>query len=235
MEVECVCEKIKMEKINMIVGPLDGGKTELLKNLINRFETKHKKIYHCLQNVQHSFLFDTVKEEVGYYIEYADIQNENWINFAQCQLDINCTFLERKIESLSLSEKRKLILYLGLIQKDVILFLDEPTLYLDENYKKKIIQLLKKANKNFSNTIIITTKDLSLAFYMAHEIFLFDRKLLFYGDKKCAYEHIDLLQQEGLEIPPTILFSYIVNAKKNIHLGYRMEIHDLIKDIYRNV
>jgi len=51
----------------------------------------------------------------------------------------------------------------SLLQEPTILLADEPTGNLDSKNSKEIIELLKKSNKEFEQTIILVTHDESIA------------------------------------------------------------------------
>ncbi len=50
-----------------------------------------------------------------------------------------------------------------MLQEPTILLADEPTGNLDSNNSKEIIELLKKSNKEYNQTIILVTHDENIA------------------------------------------------------------------------
>ena len=55
------------------------------------------------------------------------------------------------------------------------------------------------------------------------------------GNKYEIFTDDNLMERCNLQMPKIIEFSKIVLKKKNIDLGYRDDINDLMKDIYRFV
>lgn len=73
------------------------------------------------------------------------------------------------VQNYSGGMKRRLEIARGLIQKPKVLFLDEPTLGLDSKTRRLIWEYIKKLNKEYAVTIILTTH------YMEEADFLCDR------------------------------------------------------------
>jgi iron complex transport system ATP-binding protein len=90
---------------------------------------------------------------------------------------------ERTIETLSGGEMQKVHLATALAQQADILFLDEPTTYLDYKYQSEIGCLLRTINQQQNKTIIEVTHDVNRALLDAtHVIALSDGKIVFDGN-----------------------------------------------------
>jgi iron complex transport system ATP-binding protein len=80
----------------------------------------------------------------------------------------------RMTQTLSDGERQKVMIAKALAQETPIIFLDEPTAYLDFHSKVEIMQLLKKLAREKNKTIFLSTHDLELALQVADKIWLID-------------------------------------------------------------
>ena len=76
----------------------------------------------------------------------------------------------KKISSLSGGERTRLALACLLLKKPDILFLDEPTTYLDIRYQLEILELVKKLNEEFDITIVMVLHDINQTIYFSDKI-----------------------------------------------------------------
>ena len=91
-------------------------------------------------------------------------------------------FANRTLETLSGGEMQKVHLASALVQQTDILFLDEPTTYLDYKYQSEIGRLLRTINQQQSKTIIEVTHDVNRALLDAtHVVALSEGKIVFDG------------------------------------------------------
>lgn len=72
-------------------------------------------------------------------------------------------FRKRPIEALSGGQRQRVWIAMALTQETDILFLDEPTTYLDLAYQIEILELLKNLNKTTGKTIIMVLHELNQA------------------------------------------------------------------------
>ena len=127
-----------------------------------------------------------------------------------------------------------LALAILLSQKFKVFLLDEPFINLDYESKKNMIKLFRMMKLKYGKTIIIASSDTDIALELADEVMrLNDGKLIFIGNKFDLFTNTKLL--DNIDIPQLIQFSNLVKEKKNINIGFRDDINDLIKDIYRFV
>jgi tungstate transport system ATP-binding protein len=68
---------------------------------------------------------------------------------------------ERQAQKLSGGEAQRVVLARGLVLESPIILLDEPTNSLDEAFRPLLVELLSKANRTRSATIVIATHELS--------------------------------------------------------------------------
>lgn len=81
----------------------------------------------------------------------------------------------RMVHTLSDGERQKVMIAKALAQQTPIIFLDEPTAFLDFPSKVEIMQLLHKLTRQTGKTIFLSTHDLELALQIADKIWLMDK------------------------------------------------------------
>ncbi|MBD8346616.1 ABC transporter ATP-binding protein [Dysgonomonas sp. HGC4] len=81
----------------------------------------------------------------------------------------------RMVHTLSDGERQKVMIAKALAQETPIIFLDEPTAFLDFPSKVEIMQLLHRLSRETNKTIFLSTHDLELALQIADKIWLIDK------------------------------------------------------------
>ena len=251
--------RIKSNTIVGITGKSGSGKTTLIElmcglhipssgkitigdiiiNKKNIFdETKLKnKIGYVSQNSEQQIFNKTVREELIYPLKFLnkDVDNSKIVEILN-MVGLSENYLDRNPLLLSSGEKKKLsIASVLLLDTDIIIF-DEPTKSLDYKSIKVFKRLIKNLKNNFNKTIIVISRDVDFLHAISDEVAVMNEgKILIWGGKYDVFKSIDILEHYNLPIPKVIQFSSIVLDKKNIKIGYRDEINDLLKDIYRYV
>ena len=94
-------------------------------------------------------------------------------------------FASREIGSLSGGQRQRVWISMALAQQTDIIFLDEPTTYLDLNYQLEILELLKKLNDEQGITVVMVLHDLNLASkYSDYLIAMKDGEIVKFGTPK---------------------------------------------------
>src|SRR5699024_3981950 len=75
------------------------------------------------------------------------------------------------VSELSGGQKQRVWIALALAQQTDIIFLDEPTTFLDMAYQVEILDLLADLNKRFGKTIVVILHDINLAARYADRLF----------------------------------------------------------------
>ena len=83
---------------------------------------------------------------------------------------------ERFIQTLSDGERQKMMVAKALAQQTPVIFLDEPTAFLDYPSKVEMLQLLKRLAHETRKTIFLSTHDMELALQIADELWLMSRR-----------------------------------------------------------
>ena len=78
----------------------------------------------------------------------------------------------RHVQTLSDGERQKVMIAKALAQETPIIFLDEPTAFLDYPSKVEILRLLHRLSREQNKTIFISTHDLELALQIADRLWL---------------------------------------------------------------
>ena len=79
---------------------------------------------------------------------------------------------ERMVQTLSDGERQKVMIAKALAQETPIIFLDEPTAFLDYPSKVEILHLLHRLSQEMGKTIFLSTHDLELALRVADRVWL---------------------------------------------------------------
>ena len=83
----------------------------------------------------------------------------------------------RNVATLSDGERQKAMISKALAQETQIIFLDEPSAFLDYPSKVELMQLLKELARNENKTIFLSTHDLDVAIQISDRLWLMDKKL----------------------------------------------------------
>ncbi|MFC5466382.1 ABC transporter ATP-binding protein [Lederbergia graminis] len=80
-------------------------------------------------------------------------------------------FANHDIDELSGGQRQRVWIAMALAQQTDILFLDEPTTFLDITYQIEILDLLTNLNREYGTTIVMVLHDINLAARYADHIF----------------------------------------------------------------
>lgn len=231
-----------LELLDGLLLPNDGiiqvGEFVITSNT-NRFHLDkiRSKVGLLFQYSEEQFFHKTVREELlfrlhlyHYHVEEATKRMQEAMNL----VGLSETILEKNPFTLSCGEKRKVAIASVLIYNPKILLFDEPTTGLDSVSKKQFVKLCKILKNRYQKTILIASHDTDFLHMICDDVLILSNgKIVENGSKYEVFEKE--LKKYGVTSPQIISFSKKVLEKKNIRLGYRDDIKDLIKDIYRNV
>lgn len=248
-------------KINAIIGKSGSGKTtlvELINNIliptngqikIDDYLITNKKFDKSLElrfNIgliyqfpEEQFFGNTVYEELCLTLRlfnYKMNEIDKRIEDSLKMVGLNNTYLDKNPLILSRGEKRKLALASSLLINPKVLILDEPTIGLDSKSKNDLIKLLRMLKNRYNKTIIIISHDMDFIHKFVDYIYvLYNKEIVLEGTKYEVFKQEKELKKYGIKVPKIIEFENKVLNKKKIKIGYRDDINDLIKDIYRYV
>lgn len=249
-------------KVYAVVGKCGSGKTTLIE-LINglllpttghidistyRLEQNQKikdinnlrnKIGLVFQFPEEQFFASTVEKEIEFALtcfNYKKSGMEKRIKDALIMVGLDETFLNRDPLTLSHGEKRLVALASILVFNPKIIVLDEPTIGLDLPSQKNLLKIIRMLKNRYGKTVIIVSHDTDFLLKISDEVIVLENgKVVLKGNKYDVFSNSEILKRNKIKVPNIIEFSNLVKKKKNIKIGYRDEINDLIKDIYRYV
>ncbi len=79
---------------------------------------------------------------------------------------------ERMVQTLSDGERQKMMIAKALAQQTPVIYLDEPTAFLDYPSKVEMLQLLHQLSRETQKTIFLSTHDMELALQIADTLWL---------------------------------------------------------------
>ena len=186
--------EIEKGKITTILGPNGSGKSTLLSIFagLNQASTgevvingkcikslKKKELAREIATVhqQNTVPSDiTVKELVSYgriphkkYFQGNDESDDDIIEWAIKRTGLE-KLKDKAVMSMSGGERQRAFIAMALAQKSEILFLDEPTTYLDIYHQVEILELVKELNEESNLTVVMVLHEINQAIKYSHNV-----------------------------------------------------------------
>ena len=187
-------------EMTCLLGPNGAGKSTLLRTLsafqpalsgsievmgmdIKRYENKELARIVSVVLTDNSGIKNMTAEEVvamgrspytGFWGRLTDKDRQivkkclNWVDIEPLK--------DRKMQTLSDGERQKVMIAKAIAQETPIIFLDEPTAYLDYPSKIQMMLLLHRLAKALKKTIFMSTHDLEHALQVADQVWLLDQE-----------------------------------------------------------
>ncbi len=243
----------KNNEITSIIGPNNSGKKNLLNliygidlptdgqifidnNKINK-DTKNKKLKSIRNNI--SYLIDSDKEQLFNINILEDLMfgiknfDEKYLYELLDIFDLKEEILIKNFMEISSGEKRKILLISTFLKNSKIIILDNPTKNLDYKGIQSLVKILKKL-KRLGKVIIIISYDSNFVLEVSDNVLVMHgKRVLAFDFKYKILKNDNLMKKACLNMPNISLIENRVLELKNIKLGNRDNINDLIKDIYR--
>ena len=179
--------RVEKGKITTIIGPNGSGKSTVLKGLTRLLNYRKGSVYLDARNLKefsakelaqhigvlpqmHSAPPDfQVKELVSYgrmpyqkWYERCNEEDQRIIDWAMKATGV-WDLREKSINECSGGESQRVWIATVLTQQPEILFLDEPTTYLDISHQQEMMRLVKKLNRESGIGVVMVLHDLSHA------------------------------------------------------------------------
>lgn len=236
--------KFRDGRISAIVGKCGSGKSTLLEIIDGLLvpsgsisNIDRSKIGFLFQNAYEQVFNSTVYKEIEFSLNCFMIgDKDKRIREAIKLVGLDDSYLGRNPFKLSNGELQRVALASILVHDPDVVLLDEPTVGLDNNSKHDLLRLIRSLKNDYKKTVIIVDHDISFLHSFVDDVFLIkDGGLFLEGDKYDVFSNEEAMNECGLKVPDVLHFSNLVLKKKNIKIGYRDHVNDLLKDVYRFV
>ncbi len=170
-----------------IIGPNGSGKTTLLRSMTRVLKPEKGEILLRGNNIWHIDLRELARTisvvsqsvstddlNVGEFVLLSRIPHYRGLQFLETKHDEEIAdnamtltdtlkFKDRAMSEISGGERQLVLIARALAQEPKYLLLDEPTSHLDITHQVRVLDLLKRLNRELSLTVIIILHDLNLA------------------------------------------------------------------------
>lgn len=193
-------------KVTSIIGPNGCGKSTLLKALSRLLSVKAGQINLDGENIHAQSTKEIAKKiailpqspevadglTVGELVSYGRFPHQKGFGRLSAEdkeeiqwaMKVTGTyeFRERSINDLSGGQRQRVWIAMALAQRTDIIFLDEPTTYLDICHQLEILELVQKLNREQGTTIVMVLHDINQAIrFSDHLITMKDGEILANG------------------------------------------------------
>ena len=217
--------KIQEEKITTIMGANGCGKSTLFYLMTRNLMPRKGNIFLQGRNILNLGLKEFAKKVSivhQYNTSSNDITVERLVSFGRTphmkmlqgrsredqrliRWAMEVTGVEkyrnREVSRLSGGQRQRVWIAMALAQNTKILFLDEPTTYLDIRYQIEILELVRRLNREFHITIIMVLHDINQAIYFSDEIIgLKDGKVTVQGEPGTVIDRESIERMYGIDL-----------------------------------
>lgn len=219
---------IEKGKITTIMGANGCGKSTLFSLMTKNLPQGKGKIFLKGKNINNLRLSEfarkvaivhqyntaaddiTVERLVGFgrtpYLGMMGIKNEEDEKYIEWAMEVTNIkeYRNRELSRLSGGQRQRVWIAMALAQGTEILFLDEPTTYLDIRYQIEILELIQKLNREYGMTIIMVLHDINQAIYFSDRVIgLNDGKVIVDGTPQEAVTTENLKALYGIDLEVT--------------------------------
>ncbi|MCT4620351.1 MAG: ABC transporter ATP-binding protein [Marinisporobacter sp.] len=232
-----------------LLGPNGAGKTTLIKMLVGLLKPCNGNILIENQKMSRDNIF--IKSKIGIVPQHINLDKELSVKenliFSAKLYKIKGKEQEKKVEELlafsdlksienRLSKKlsggmqRKLMIAKALVNDPDILFLDEPTVGIDVNNRRKIWDMLK-GMKDMGKTIILTTHYIEEAEYLCDQIGLMDQGKIFYcNTSKNLKNNLGQFTVEYFNKDKTTEYKYFDSMEEAKDYAHSLQDHYILRN-----
>lgn len=230
----------KSSLIKLISGVTIPKSGEVIIDDINTRSKKEaknlrKKVGLVFQNPENQLVFSNIEDDMKFMLENFEFSKEE-INKRIDEALSAVGMLEyrnRETHALSMGQKQRIAIAEMLALNPKYLVLDEPTAMLDPVSKNRLLNTVKKLNKEQNITVIYATNVISEILNADRIIALNKGKICFECTPKTIIENIDKFREIGLEIPEIVELIDTLN-KNGINISTdKFDIQSIVEEIIR--
>lgn len=244
--------------IHGIIGPIGSGKSTMLELMngitkptsgdivVGKYEL-HKKNFNfnkfrydvglVYQFPEKQFFCNTVGEEIAFSQKVFKKKNKylkSKVIKMLKMVGLDETYINRSPFSLNGGEKRRVAIASVLISNPKLLIMDEPTIGLDNNSKKKLMKLLCTLKTKYLKTIIIVTHDVDMLYEIVDNVVVLSKgKVIKEGSKIEVFGDVDYLNKNNTPIPNVVKVEKMIYDQLGIDLGYLPNMNSLVRSIVK--
>lgn len=163
-------------ELTCLLGTNGVGKSTLLRSLAHSYKEQCAIVLTDKPDVQNMTVSEVVGLGRSLYTGFFGTLKDNDIKIVRQAIEqVGTTDLvDRNFAALSDGEKQKVMIAKALAQQTNIIFLDEPTAFLDYPSKKDVLQLLAEIATQDNKAILMSTHDFELSLIYCHRVWIMD-------------------------------------------------------------
>ena len=166
-------------RITTLIGANGCGKSTLFNLMTKNLKPDQGEVFLREENIANLRLKDFAREaaivsygRTPYHTMGLSSDPQKDEEKIQWALEITHTskHKDKPVTELSGGQKQRVWIAMALAQDTKVLFLDEPTTYLDVRYQLQILKLIQKLNREYGITIVMVLHDINQSLYYSDEI-----------------------------------------------------------------
>ena len=229
--------KIDSGKITLITGESGSGKSTLLFELARLTDYANKEYIYENEKMSDldeesfrrkiSFVFQdcrlfndlSVIQNIEFFSQLGQVEfkKDKMMNLLD-ELDLNID-LNGEVKVLSGGQKQRLLILCCMMKEPEIIFLDEPTAYLDDENRRRMRKIIYDLCYKYHKTVVIASHDLEMLEIADKHYHIESQKILL--KKNTIKENKNLIARKTIQTFP---LNYYLHAQKSNKIHYKRNI-----------